>query len=47
MNLRISRLADRDIEQIWQFIARDSPTAATQVEDDIHAAMKLLVAQPI
>ena len=47
MTLRISRLADRDIEEIWKFIALDSPTAATKVEDDIHAAMKLLATQPL
>lgn len=47
MKLRISRLADRDIEQIWKFIARDSITAATKVEDDIQAAMKLLASQPM
>ncbi|HEX3355589.1 MAG TPA: type II toxin-antitoxin system RelE/ParE family toxin [Tepidisphaeraceae bacterium] len=46
MKLRISRLADRDIERIWQFIARESPTAATKVEDDIHTAMKLLADHP-
>ena len=46
MKLRISRLADRDIERIWQFIARDSPTAANRVEDELHTAMKHLASHP-
>ncbi len=46
MKCRVSRLADRDIDCIWQFIARDSPTAADRVEEELHAAMKLLAAHP-
>ena len=42
MRVQISRRADRDVERIWQIIARDSLTVANQVEEKLLAAMKLL-----
>lgn len=46
MKFRISRLADRDIEDIWQFIARDNPNAADRVEEELHEAMQMLATHP-
>ena len=46
MNVRISRRADRDVDRIWELIARDSRTAANRVEDKLHEAMKLLGSDP-
>jgi plasmid stabilization system protein ParE len=46
MKYRISRLADRDIECIWRYIARDSVTAADRVEEEIHQDIKKLAEFP-
>jgi toxin ParE1/3/4 len=46
MKYRISRLADRDIDQIWQHIADDNPDAADRVDASLHEAMKLLAKMP-
>lgn len=46
MRYRISRLADRDLNRIWDFIARDSPTAADRVEEEIHAEIQKLASSP-
>src|SRR3954468_18931644 len=46
MKFRISRLADRDIDRLWRFIARDNPIAADRVEEELHDAMKKLASSP-
>jgi toxin ParE1/3/4 len=39
-------LAARDITEIWEFIAEDSPLAARRVREDILAAIRVLVPFP-
>jgi len=39
---RISPRADRDLADIWDYIARSSPTAANNVEEKLSAAMESL-----
>jgi plasmid stabilization system protein ParE len=46
MKYRISRLADRDLDQIWRHIADDDPVAADRVDAALHAAMQLLARMP-
>ena len=46
MKLRISPRANSDVEAIWNYIARDNPRAADQVEDDIQSAMRMLAEFP-
>jgi plasmid stabilization system protein ParE len=42
MNCRVTRRADRDIDGIWDFIARDSFDNADKVDREIHQAIRLL-----
>jgi plasmid stabilization system protein ParE len=46
MRYRISRSADKDIDEIWHYIARDSIEAADRVEQSLHEAMEQLAAMP-
>jgi toxin ParE1/3/4 len=46
MRTRISPLADRNLDGIWKFIARDSPTAADRVDLELHEAIKMLGENP-
>ena len=39
-------LASRDVTDIWEFIAEDSPRAARRVREEILAAIRRLVAFP-
>lgn len=38
--------ADLDLDEIWDFIARDDPAAADSVTEDIVAAIEALVSAP-
>jgi plasmid stabilization system protein ParE len=38
--------ADLDLDEIWEFIAQDSPAGADKVTDDIVAAIEALVSAP-
>jgi plasmid stabilization system protein ParE len=38
--------ADLDLDEIWEFIAQDNPTAADKVTEDIVAAIEALVSSP-
>ena len=46
MNCRITRRAERDIDEIWEFIARDSYDNADKVDLEIQRAMRLLADFP-
>lgn len=46
MNYRIARRADKDIEQICNYIAKDNVTAADQLDDTLHETMMLLAQFP-
>ena len=47
MPYRLSGLAERDIEEIWSYVAEDSsPTTADRLVDDIFGRFELLVDQP-
>lgn len=46
MKFRISRTADRDLDEIWLHIARDNPEAADRVDEAIHDAMRSLAEMP-
>jgi len=46
MKYRISRPADKDIEQICSYIAEDNPAAADQLDERIHKAIKMLARLP-
>lgn len=46
MNYRVSLLANRDLDCIWEYIASDNPIAANRVDEELHAAMKLLAEFP-
>src|SRR5436309_11113052 len=46
MKYRIARRASADIEHICDYIAKDNPDAADQLEDRIHEAIKLLAKFP-
>jgi toxin ParE1/3/4 len=39
-------LAAQDITQIWEYIAADSPLAAGRVREEIHAAIRGVIAFP-
>jgi toxin ParE1/3/4 len=43
---RISRKAIRDLDALWQFIAKDNERAANALMDRISAAFQALVGQP-
>ena len=43
----LTTAADADIEEIWQYLARQSgPGAADRLQDQLHAAMKRLAQSP-
>ena len=44
--IRILPLARMDMDDIWEFIARDSVMAANRVEDDLQQAIRELVRFP-
>jgi toxin ParE1/3/4 len=46
MNYRISKRADADFDEIWNYIAQDNPEAADRVENSLHAAIRLLARMP-
>jgi toxin ParE1/3/4 len=47
MPYRLSALAERDIEEIWSYVAEDaSPTTADRLVDAIFGRFELLVDQP-
>lgn len=46
MKFRISKLADKDLDRIWRWIARDSVSAANRVDNALHAAMTQLAFMP-
>lgn len=47
MHYRLSALAERDLEEIWSYIAEDaSPTTADRLIDAIFTRFELLVEQP-
>ncbi len=45
-SVKISRLAEEDLVEIWKYIADDNPTAATQTVEAIEARFHLLAKQP-
>ena len=46
MRYRVSRPADRDLDQIWLHIAADDRDAADRVDEALHSAMKMLARFP-
>lgn len=46
MSFRLSKRAEKDIDEIWEFIARDSVDNADKVDVELHKAMKLLADFP-
>lgn len=46
MTFRITPRASADLEEIWQYVARDSPVAADKVDSELHAAMQMLARFP-
>jgi toxin ParE1/3/4 len=44
--VRITPLAERDLEEIWFFIAQDDPTAADRLLDLLEQKYKLLAHNP-
>ena len=47
MSYRISKRADRDLDEIWDYIAQQaSPETADRVDADLHEAMRALAAMP-
>ncbi len=42
----LSELAEADLTDIWIFVARDNPTAADRLTDEIHDKCQLLAARP-
>jgi len=47
MRYRISKRADRDLDEIWKYLAvRASQEIADRVDSDLHDAMKALAAMP-
>lgn len=43
---RLSRIAEADLDSIWEYIARDNPVAANRVFDSIAERFEMLVRQP-
>ncbi len=41
-----TRQADKDLEDIWTYIARDNIVAAEKLTDQVHEAFQLLAASP-
>lgn len=46
MSFRLSRAADKDLSDIWDYVARDSVQNADRVESELHSAMQLLASFP-
>ena len=47
MSYRLSDLAERDLDEIWSYVAEDaSPTTADRLIDDIIDRLELMVEQP-
>lgn len=47
MTYRISRRGDRDLDEIWQYLARQAnPQTADRVDEELHDAIKLLAEMP-
>ena len=46
-NIQHTRLALRDLDQIWDYIARDHPAAADHFLDKIQAKGEMLARQPL
>lgn len=46
MSYRLSKRADTDFDEIWNYIAQHDPAAADPVENDIHNAIRMLVRWP-
>jgi plasmid stabilization system protein ParE len=46
MTYRISRKAQKDLEQISDYIAKTNPEAAEQLDAQLHQAMQLLTQFP-
>jgi plasmid stabilization system protein ParE len=46
VSYEISKRASADIDEIWDYIAHDDPTAADRIEDALHDAMLLLGRMP-
>lgn len=44
---RISPLGKADLQQIWQYVARDRPTAANDLLDTLQGRFALLASQPL
>jgi len=44
---RLSPLAQSDLDQIWDFIAADNPTAASNVIHKFDTRFQMLVRQPL
>jgi toxin ParE1/3/4 len=44
--VRISRDADRDLDEIWLYIARDNVDAATRLIEEITASVSLIASCP-
>jgi toxin ParE1/3/4 len=42
----LSEIAEIDLIDIWSFVARDDPTAADRLIDQIHDRFRLLAATP-
>jgi len=43
---RLHPLAARDITEIWEYIAEDSPLAARRVREEIHSRIRAVVPLP-
>jgi plasmid stabilization system protein ParE len=46
MTYRISRRANADIESICDYIAKDNPNAADEVDERIHGTIQMLALFP-
>lgn len=46
MTYRITRSAERDLNEIWEHLAADSPRAADRLEDSFFEAFGLLARTP-
>ena len=46
MSVQLSKRAERDLDDIWSYIAQDDPRAADRVQDEIYAALALLGRHP-
>lgn len=42
----LTKLAEQDLNEIWDFIAGDNPDAASRVLDDLESAIQRLAANP-